>query len=134
MIPLHNEMPTLKMGDGTWKIFINARGTVGDVPEDLKAFLKYLVTKKPVNRLTEEIEAAVKEAREDEKWRNDYMFLSEMYESAEEKGKNDMLNQMIDNMLKDDLSIDKICAYSGKSKDYIEMRRKALKDNTLVGA
>lgn len=62
------------------------------------------------------------------------MFLSEMYESAEEKGKENMANQVIDNMLRDNLSIEKICAYSGKSKDYIEARKKALKDSTLVGA
>lgn len=129
-----SEKPSLKMGDGAWKIFINAKGTEGDVPEDLKEFLNYLVTKKPGNRLTKEIDAAVQEARKDEEWRNDYMFLSEMYESAEEKGKENMANQVIDNMLRDNLSIEKICAYSGKSKDYIEARKKALKDSTLVGA
>ena len=133
-----SEKPSLKMGDGAWKIFINAKGTEGDVPEDLKEFLNYLVTKKPGNRLTKEIDAAVQEARKDEEWRNDYMFLSEMYESAEEngfnKGKDVTTNTMIDNMLKTGLSIEQIETISGKSKDYIEMRRKALKDGTLVGA
>lgn len=66
------------------------------------------------------------------------MFLSEMYESAEEngfnKGKDVTTNTMIDNMLKTGLSIEQIETISGKSKDYIEMRRKALKDGTLVGA
>jgi len=76
------------------------------------------------------------------KWRNDYMFLSEMYESAEENGYNKGLsegedkkmNQMIDNMLRADFSVEQIEVASGQSRDYIERRRKALKDSTLVGA
>lgn len=49
-----------------------------------------------------------------------------------EDGQKNMLNQMIDNMLKDNLSNEAISKYSGKSVDYIESRRKALKSVATV--
>ncbi len=126
------EKPSLKMGDGTWKIFINANGTVGEVSENLKEFLQYLVTKRPVNQLTKDIEAAVQEARSDEEWRNDYMTLSEMYEMYKEDGYNTGVNMIIDNMIKDNFSNTQISKYCGKSEEYIENRRKELKSTTVV--
>lgn len=41
-------------------------------------------------------------------------------------------NQMIDNMLKDNLSNEIISKYSDKPVDYIESRRKALKSTAAV--
>lgn len=126
------EKPSLKMGDGAWKIFINANGTVGKVSEDLKEFLQYLVTKQPVNKLTRDIEEAVQEARSDEEWRNDYMTLSEMYEMYKEDGYNTGVNQIIDNMIMKKLTNEEISSYTGKPEDYIENRRKILKSTTVV--
>lgn len=63
------------MGDGTVKIFLNAKGTLDDVSKDLKAFLDYVSGKKTKDPYVEKLEEAVKEAKKNREWRHEYMTL-----------------------------------------------------------
>lgn len=82
------ERLSVRLDDGTKKIFINASGTEGRISDDLKAFIDYIAYKKTESSLTKKIEHAVIEARRDEKWRDEYMFLYERDQINEEKGVN----------------------------------------------
>ena len=63
------------MGDEAVKIFLNAKGTLDDVSDELKAFLDYVAGKKPKDAYVERLEEAVKEAKKNREWRHEYMTL-----------------------------------------------------------
>ena len=65
----------ISMGDEAVKIFLNAKGTLDDVSDELKAFLDYVAGKKPKDAYVERLEEAVKEARKNREWRHEYMTL-----------------------------------------------------------
>ena len=65
----------LALGDGTEKIFLNAKGTQEDISKDLKAFLDYVLGKKSENDFIKRLEEEVKEARKNREWRHEYMTL-----------------------------------------------------------
>ena len=66
---------TIFMGDEAVKIFLNAKGTLDDVSDELKAFLDYVAGKKPKDAYVERLEEAVKEAKKNREWRHEYMTL-----------------------------------------------------------
>ncbi|MEH2929374.1 Rpn family recombination-promoting nuclease/putative transposase [Candidatus Ventrimonas sp. KK005] len=69
------EDSSISMGDETVKIFLNAKGTLDDVSDELKAFLDYVAGKKPKDAYVERLEEAVKEAKKNREWRHEYMTL-----------------------------------------------------------
>ena len=69
------EEPKLELGDGTGKIFLNAKGTQKDVSENLKAFLDYVAGKKSENDFVKRLEEEVRQARKNREWRHEYMTL-----------------------------------------------------------
>ncbi len=66
---------SISMGDEAVKIFLNAKGTLDDVSNELKAFLDYVAGKKPKDAYVERLEEAVKEAKKNREWRHEYMTL-----------------------------------------------------------
>ncbi len=64
------------LGDGTTKIFLNARGKMDDVSRELKAFLDYVSGIKSDDAFVKELEAAVNEAKRNREWRHEYMTLA----------------------------------------------------------
>ena len=66
---------SISMGDEAVKIFLNAKGTLDDVSDELKAFLDYVAGKKPKDAYVERLEEAVKEAKQNREWRHEYMTL-----------------------------------------------------------
>ena len=66
---------SISMGDEAVKIFLNAKGTLDDVSDELMAFLDYVAGKKPKDAYVERLEEAVKEARKNREWRHEYMTL-----------------------------------------------------------
>ena len=66
---------SISMGDEAVKIFLNAKGTMDDVSDELKAFLDYVAGKKPKDAYVERLEEAVKEAKKNREWRHEYMTL-----------------------------------------------------------
>lgn len=79
------ENNNIALKDGCHKIFLNAFGSEGDMPENIKKFLDYLKTNKPTDNLTAEIEAAVEEQINNEEGRFDYMKLLDIYSEIEEE-------------------------------------------------
>ena len=69
------EEPKLELGDGTGKIFLNAKGTQEDVSGNLKAFLDYVAGKKSENDFVKRLEEEVRQARKNREWRHEYMTL-----------------------------------------------------------
>ena len=66
----------ISLGDEAVKIFLNAKGTLDDASDELKAFLDYVAGKKPKDAYVERLEEAVKEAKKNREWRHEYMTLS----------------------------------------------------------
>ena len=77
----------IPLGDGTTKIFLNAKGTMDDVRPELKAFLDYVAGKKPADPFVDELEEAVKNARKNREWRHEYMTLLMRDQENKEIGK-----------------------------------------------
>ncbi len=85
----------ISMGDKTVKIFLNAKGTLDDVSDELKAFLDYVAGKKPNDAYVESLEEAVKEAKKNREWRHEYITLlmrdQENVKIGEKRGEEKML-------------------------------------------
>ena len=83
------------MGDEAVKIFLNAKGTLDDVSDELKAFLDYVAGKKPKDAYVERLEEAVKEAKRNREWRHEYMTLLMRDQENVEKGREQGILGMI---------------------------------------
>lgn len=66
---------SISMGDEAVKIFLNAKGTLHDVSDELKAFLDYVAGEKPEDAYVEKLDQAVREAKKNREWRHEYMTL-----------------------------------------------------------
>lgn len=58
------------------KIFLNARGVLNDVSDELKAFLDYLTGKKSENAYIKALDNAVERVKQNREWRQEYMRVS----------------------------------------------------------
>ena len=67
-----NAMP---LGDGAYKIFLNASGTKDDVSEELKDFFLLLKEGKGESELSEKIATEVEKAKAHDEWRIEFMTL-----------------------------------------------------------
>ncbi len=77
------EDTSIALGDEATKIILNAKGTVGEVSEELGNVLSYMDGSAPNSEYTRALDKAVEEIRSDEKWRREYMVLNEMIRSRE---------------------------------------------------
>lgn len=132
---------SLPLGDETTKIILNTKGTANDVSDDMKSLLNYIDGQLPSDAYTTELDAAVKSARHNERWRHDYMTLEmiyqEKYEQGEaagykrgiecgiekglEQGALQNAEQTAISMLRDgDLSLDKIAKYTNISLEQLK--------------
>ena len=70
------------LNDDTQKIILNTKGTMDDIPKSLKMFLDYIETGEIQDDYTREVDDAVVEAQNDERWRKSIMtyeqFLKDM--------------------------------------------------------
>ena len=85
---------SISMGDEAVKIILNAKGTLDDVSDELKAFLDYVAGKKPKDAYVEMLEEAVKEAKKNREWRHEYMTLLMRDQENVKKGE-EMLAKLI---------------------------------------
>ena len=85
--------PELRLDDGTTKIFLNTKGILEDIPRPLKLLLDYIETGKAEDAYTRELDDAVAEVRNDDKWREPIMTVEMMLEDcaydAREKGREE---------------------------------------------
>lgn len=69
------EIPELRLGDETSKIFLCAGGTSKDVSDDMIDFLEWLIGKEGKSQLVTELDYAVRKAIEHEEWKVEYLSL-----------------------------------------------------------
>lgn len=138
--------PDLALGDGQHKIFLNAKGEIGDISENLRAFLKLVAGGSPENAFADKIESAVMHAKHNSVWRREYMIwradmdleleiernkaikegLAEGREEGEAKGRKEERIQNISNLLKNGVSIDILYDTFGK-EDVDKIREQIIK-------
>ena len=82
-----SEDTTLTLNDGTVKIILNTKGTLDDVSPEMKRLLDYVDGKGVSDTFTRDFEEAVQSARQNEKWRLDYMTLQQEYRERFQEGK-----------------------------------------------
>lgn len=82
-----NEDTALTLNDGTIKIILNTKGTLNDVSPEMKRLLDYIDGKGVSDPFTEDLDKAVQAARQNEKWRLDYMTLQQEYRERFQEGK-----------------------------------------------
>jgi len=86
---LCREDPTVRLEDGTEKIFLNTKGKLDDVGGELRSLLDYFDNLVPQDAFTVELEEAVAAAREHKKWRQEYMKLELMMMDSRREGRRE---------------------------------------------
>lgn len=82
-----SEDTALTLNDGIVKIILNTKGTLDDVSPEMKRLLDYVDGKGVSDTFTRDLEEAVQSARQNEKWRLDYMTLQQEYRERFREGK-----------------------------------------------
>ena len=72
---LCHEQDGLELGDETVKIFLNTKGTTGEVDEDIESFLAYVDGKAAEGKFTQDIAAEVERLKQHNETRVEYMTL-----------------------------------------------------------
>ena len=67
------ELDDLALEDGTTKIFLNSKGTIGKISEDARSFLSYLEGQKSNNQFVKLLEKEVSKVKSNKKWRAEYV-------------------------------------------------------------
>ena len=126
------EESRLVLGDETYKVFLNADGTRGDVSDELKDFLHLLRDGYGKSRLVKKIEEQVVKAREHKEWRLEFMTLymrdrqnrEEGFEEGLEKGLEQGLKEERENTIRSALSagmtVDSIVEMFGYSVEEVQ--------------
>ena len=68
-----DEEEDLLLGDDAVKIFLNAKGKIGDISSELKSLLHYIDGNEPDSDYTRDLQKAVDEIKRNEEWRREYM-------------------------------------------------------------
>ena len=79
----------MTLDDDAVKIILSTKGTMDDVSPEMKRILDYIDGKGASDKFTEELEEAVRSARQNEKWRLDYMTLEYEYRQRYLEGKEE---------------------------------------------
>ena len=101
-----DEDHSLLLGDETTKLFLNTKGTMGDVDEEMLEFLKYIeestdeVASASKSELVKEINEKVKHLKEDKSMEVEYMTLlerdREKFEEGREEAKKEAAKALLD--------------------------------------
>ena len=83
------ENMALTLDDDAVKIILSTKGTMDDVSPEMKRILDYIDGKGASDKFTEELEEAVRSARQNERWRLDYMTLEYEYRQRYLEGKEE---------------------------------------------
>lgn len=83
------ENTALTLDDDAVKIILSTKGTMDDVSPEMKRILDYIDGKGASDKFTEELEEAVRSARQNKRWRLDYMTLEYEYRQRYLEGKEE---------------------------------------------
>lgn len=104
------------LNDESVKVFINAKGVLTGLSEDMKAFLCYLNGETVDNALVEQIESEVSRARLHEEWRTEYMTLLQRDQNNFDEGRKAGIKEGIK---EEQLRTVKKFVAEGKTPEYI---------------
>lgn len=116
---------SIALGDGTEKIFLNAKGSGSDISADLKAFLHLVTGEKAVGEFADKIKSAVAEVKKSREWRREYMTLEMKMRESLDKGE-DMVCELIKKLTEDNRSEDILKIAEDK-----ELREKLYKEYNI---
>ena len=93
----------LKLNDGAYTIFLNAKGILDDVSSELKAFLDFMLGKiVDDDPFIKKLENLLYYAKQNAKWRSKYMLLlmreQETRHEGREEGREEMLKSFVSSM------------------------------------
>lgn len=127
------EILELELNDETEKVFLNASGTKGNISQELKNFLNYLVLRKVNSEFTNKIEEAVIKTREREEWRLEYMTLHqrelEKYEEGLQEGLQLSLRRLIKKVDENVLSMEDAAEIVDMTVEEFQQKMKELTEN-----
>lgn len=83
------ENTALTLDDDAVKIILSTKGTMDDVSPEMKRILDYIDGKGASDEYTKQLEEAVRSARQNERWRLDYMTLEYEYRQRYLEGKEE---------------------------------------------
>ncbi len=86
---LCHEQDGLELGDETVKIFLNTKGTIGEVDEDIDKFLAYVDGKAAEGKFTQDIAAEVERLKQHNETRVEYMTLMMELKEQRREGYDD---------------------------------------------
>lgn len=116
------EDPTIRLEDGTEKIFLNTKGTneaklsSDDMDGELRSLLDYFESLVPQNAFTRELDEAVADARSHKEWRQEYMKLELMMMDSRSEGREEGLAEgRTEGEIKK--LVDLVCRKLAKGKD-----------------
>ena len=87
------EEDSLRLGDETYKMFLNTEGIMDDVSADLKAFLDYMGGRPSEHEFVQELSHEVMLAKQNKEWRREYMTLLMRDQENIEKGREEGLKE-----------------------------------------
>ena len=97
---LCHEQEGLELGDKTVKIFLNTKGTVGEVDEDIDKFLAYVDGKAPEGEFAQDIAAEVERIKQHDETRLEYMTLQMELKEQRREGYDEGRNEgRVDNIV-----------------------------------
>ena len=86
---LCHEQDGLELGDETVKIFLNTKGTVGEIDEDIDKFLAYVDGKAAEGEFTQDIAAEVERLKQHNETKVEYMTLMMELKEQRREGYNE---------------------------------------------
>ena len=109
---LCREDPSVRLNDGIEKIFLNTKGTLDDVDEELHSLLDYFESLVPQDAFTGKLDEAVADARLHKEWRYEYMKLEMMMRDSRKEGREEEREEGIKKLIHTirDLGISKLTA------------------------
>lgn len=120
--------------DDTSKIFVNARGHKGNVSNEFKSLMRYIMDGKAEDPYTQALEKKVELVNSDEEWKVKYMTLAikladERREGREEGRKEGNITALYGLYSDGDISLQKAAAKAGMSEsDFLEIAKKIIED------
>ena len=88
--------PDISLEDATQKIVLNTKGKIDDVPKSLKLFLDYIETDIAEDEYTKEVDEAVVEIQNDERWRESIMTVDQVIKDAANAAAEESLTKGIE--------------------------------------
>lgn len=104
-----DEDPSIALNDGAIKVFINTKGSVGDVSEEFKELMHFLDTSEIKGYNTElinDLADALQNARTNEKWRHDYMSIEMLKNECRVEAKRETALAMLKRNLSETLVVE----------------------------